>query len=138
VDDHVEGLEVHVRVLRVEQRDQIRADRARERRQVVRAVDRGSVEDVMRAGRDHDPDPGVDQPLQLGRRPLDRAAWLDIRVEQVARDQDEVDLLGEGKVDRCHEGRELALTLCRGSVAEVRVPRPEMDVGRVQQSQHAL
>ena len=75
--------------------------------------------------------------LSCGGRALDRSARLDVRVEQVARDQDEVDLLREREVDRRHEGRELPLPLRRGPVAEVGVAGPEMHVGGMEQSQHA-
>ena len=87
---------------------------------------------------DHDPDPRLDEALDLGRGPLDRAARLGVRVEEVARDENEVDLLCEGQVHGGHERRELPLALGGGPFTEVRVPRPEVHVRRVEQSQHDL
>ena len=138
VHDEVERPEVDVRVVRIQHRHEIRAHRSGECRQVVSAVDRRAIEDVVRARRDHDPDPSVDEALQLRGRALDGSSRLDVRIEQVARDQHEVDLLGEGEVDRRHECRELPLPLRRGPISQVRVPRPKVDVGGVEQSQHAL
>ena len=45
------------------------------------------------------PDPGLGEALELGGDALDRAARLDVGVEQVAGDEEQVDLLGEGEVD---------------------------------------
>src|SRR4029079_9303393 len=104
----------------------------------VGAVDRGSIEEVVRARCDDDPDPRLDEALELCRRALDGPPRLDVRVEQVARDEDEIHLLRQGKVDGRHEGRELPLPLCRGPIPEVRVPRAQVDGGGVEQSQHAL
>ena len=70
----------------------------------------------------------VDEALELGGDALHRAARLDVAVEQVAGDEEQVDLLGEGQVDGRHEGRELALALRGGLLAEVVVARAEMDV----------
>ena len=99
-----------------------------ERLEVVGAIDRRAVVDVVRAGDDDRPDLGVGQALELGGDALDRAARLDVAVEQVAGDEEQVDLLGEGEVDGRHEGRELALALGRGLLTEVVVARAEMDV----------
>ena len=66
--------------------------------------------------------------LQLRGDALHRAARLDVGVEQVAGDEDQVHLLGEGQVDRGHEGRELALALGGRLLTEVVVARAEMDV----------
>ena len=60
---------------------------------------------------------------------LHGSARLDVAVEQVAGDQEQVDLLGERELDRRDEGGELALALRRRLVAEVVVARAEMDVG---------
>ena len=54
---------------------------------------------------------------------------LDVAVEQVAGDQEEIDLLGEGQVDGRGEGGELPLTLGARLLAEVVVAGTEMDVG---------
>ena len=53
-------------------------------------------------------------------------------------DEEQVDLLGDGEVHGGPERVELALPLGGGGVPEVRVPRAEMDVGRVQQSKHSV
>ena len=82
----------------------------------------------MRARDDDRPDASRGEPLQLGGDALDGAARLDVRVEQVAGDQEEVDLLGEGQVDGGLEGGELALALGGRLLAEVVVTRAEMDV----------
>ena len=84
---------------------------AGQRREVVGAIDRGPVVDVVGARDDDRPDPRLGEALQLGGDALDRAARLDVGVEQVAGDQEEVDLLGQGEVDGRLEGRELALAL---------------------------
>ena len=54
---------------------------------------------------------------------------LDVAVEQVAGDQEQVDLLGEREVDGGGEGGELPLTLGARLLAEVVVAGTEMDVG---------
>ena len=69
-----------------------------ERLEVVRAVDRRAVVDVVGARDDDGPDLRDRQPLQLGRDALHGPARLDVRVEQVAGDQEEVDLLGDGEI----------------------------------------
>ena len=92
----------------------------------------------MGARDDDRPDPRVGQALQLGRDALDGAARLDVRVEQVAGDQEEVDLLGEGEVDGGLERRELALPLGGGLLAEIVVTRAEMDVCGVDEPQHPV
>ncbi len=75
---------------------------------------------------------------ELGRDALDRAPGLDVRVEQVAGDEEQVHLLGQREVDRGLERRELALALRGGRLAEIRVARAEVDVRGVQQSQHGV
>ena len=69
---------------------------------------------------------------------LDGAAGLDVRVEQVAGDQEEVHLLGQGEVDGGLERRELALSLGGGLLAEIVVSRTEMDVCGVDEPQHPV
>ena len=66
--------------------------------------------------------------LSCGGDALHRPARLDVGVEQVAGDQEEVDLLGEGQVDGGDEGGELPLALGAGLLTEVVVARAEMDV----------
>ena len=100
--------------------------------QVVDAVDRRRVVDVVRARDDHRPDAGGGQAAELGRRALHRAARLLVGVEEVARHEDHVDLLGQGQVDRPAEGVELPLALGGRRLAEVVVSSAEMDVGQVQ------
>ncbi len=107
-------------------------------RQVVGPVDRGTVVDVVGARDDHRADPAVDQPLELGGDALDRPPRLDVRVEQVAGDQEQVHLLGQGEVDGGLEGRELTLPLSAGLFAEIVVSRAQMDVGGVDEPQHPV
>ena len=68
------------------------------------------------------------QSLQLRSHALDRAARLDIAVEEVAGDQDQVDLLRDGEIDRGDECGELAFSLGAGLLAEVVMAGAEMDV----------
>ena len=68
------------------------------------------------------------EPLELRGDALDRAARLDVRVEQVAGDQEEVDLLRDGEVDGRLERRELPLALGGRLLAEIVVTRAEVDV----------
>ena len=68
------------------------------------------------------------QPLELGGDALHRPARLDVGVEEVARDEQEVDLFGERQVDGRLEGGELPLALGGRLFAEVVVARAEMDV----------
>ena len=109
---------------------------AGQRGEVVGAVDRRAVVDVVGARDDDGPDLRLDEALELGRDALDRAARLDVRVEQVAGDEEQVDLLGEREVDGRLEGRELALALGRRLLAEVVVARTEMDVRGMDDPEH--
>ena len=70
----------------------------------------------------------IDEALELAGDALDRATRLDVGVEEVAGDQEEVDLLGEGQVDGRAERGELAIPLGGGLDPEVVVTRAEMDV----------
>ena len=79
-------------------------------------------------GHDDGPDLAAGEPLELRGDALDRPARLDVAVEQVAGDQDEVDLLGQRQVDGGGEGGELALALGAGLLTEVVVARAEVDV----------
>ncbi len=96
--------------------------------EIVRAVDRRAVIRIVRPGQHDGPDPGPDEPLELGRDTLDRTARLDVAVEQVACDQKEIDLLRDRQIDRCDEGGELALSLRGGLLAEVVMAGAEVDV----------
>ena len=66
--------------------------------------------------------------LQLGTDALHRAARLDVAVEQVAGDEEQVDLLREREVDGRGEGGELPLALGAGLLTEVVMPGTEVDV----------
>ena len=83
----------------------------------------------MRARDDDCPDLGCGQALELRGDALDRALRLDVAVEQVAGDQEQVDLLGKREVHGRGECGELPLTLGARLLAEVVVARTEMDVG---------
>jgi len=88
--------------------------------------------------RDDDrPDRRLGEPAQLDGDPLDAPPGLGVRVEQVAGDEEEIDMLGEGQVDGGLEGGELTLPLGGGLFTEVSVARAEVDVGRVEESQQA-
>jgi hypothetical protein len=91
----------------------------------------------MRAGDDHRPDLCLEEAVQLGRDTLDRTPRLGVRVEEIAADQEEVDLLGDRKIDGRDEGRELSLSLCGCPIAEVRMAGAEVNVSGVQESEHA-
>ena len=72
---------------------------------------------------------GIGQSLELRGDALDGTSRLDVAVEQVARDQEEIDLLREREVDGCGEGGELPFTLGARLLAEVVVASTEMDIG---------
>src|SRR5205085_3475989 len=78
------------------------------------------------------------EPRELARDPLHGTACLDVRVEQVPRDEEQVDLLRDGEVDARLARAELALTLGDGGVPEVGVARAEVDVCGMQQAEHAV
>ena len=82
----------------------------------------------MGAGDDDRPDARLDEALELADDALDGATRLDVGVEEVTRDQEEVDLLGQGQVDRGAERSELAIPLGGRLDPEVVVARAEMDV----------
>ncbi len=129
VDDRVAGGQVDARGLGREDRHEVVVRRAAgQGLEVVRPVDRRAVVAVVGAGDDDGPDLGPGQALELGRHALDRPTRLDVAVEQVAGDQEQVDLLGEGEVDGGHECRELPFALRARLITEVVVARAEMDV----------
>ena len=100
VDDGVERRQVDRGMVRIEDGDHAVAPApAGQRGEVVGAIDRGAVEAVVGARDDDRPDPRVGQALELGGDALDGTARLDVRIEQVAGDQEEVDLLGQGEVE---------------------------------------
>ena len=98
LDDGVQRREVDRRPVRIEDGDHavVRAA-AGHRGEVVGAVDRRAVAHVVGARDDDRPDLRLGQPLELGRDALHGAARLDVRVEQVAGDEEEVDLLARGR-----------------------------------------
>ena len=63
-------------------------------------------------------------------RSTERRGWV-LLVEQVASDQYEIDLLGEGQVDGRDESGELPFALGARLLAEVVMARAEMDVSGV-------
>jgi len=71
-----------------------------------------------------------------GGDPFHRPSRLRVRIEQVAGDHEQVYLLGQGEVDGRPERGELPLPLRGRLLAEVGVAGPEVDVGRMEQSQH--
>jgi hypothetical protein len=138
VDDGVQRREVDPRVVRREDGDHLlgRAD-AGQRGHVVRAVDRRAVVDVVGAGHEDRPDASTGEPPGCSAtRSTDRG--LHVGVEQVARDQEQVHLLGDREVHGGPERVELPLALCGGGFPEVRVPRAQVDVGGMQQSKHSV
>jgi hypothetical protein len=78
----------------------------------------------------------LDETAKLTSGTLDRAAWLTVRVEEIAADQHQVDLLGKREVDGPLECVELTLALCGRGRAKVVVARSKMNVGHVQQARH--
>ncbi len=96
--------------------------------EVVGPVDRRAVVRVMRPGQDHRPDLGRDESLKLRGHALDGATRLDVAVEEVAGDQDQVDLLGDRQIDRGDERGELAFSLGTRLLAEVVMTGAEVDV----------
>ena len=137
VDDEVQDAVDHVRPVGREDHQPVGFGRqAGHRGQVVGPVHGRSIVEVVGAGDDHHPDRGIRQPLELGRRALHGAPRLRVRVEEVADDQQRVDLLLEGEVDGGTERHELALALGGGLVAQVGVAGTQVDVGRMEQAQH--
>ena len=80
----------------------------------------------------------VAEPLELRGDALDGALRLGVGVEQVAGDQDDVDLLVDREGDGGPERRELALALGGGRFAEIGVACAEVDVCGVKQSEHPV
>ena len=100
VDDQVQRAQQHVRSLGRQHDDPIAVGGlAREGGQVVGPVDGGAVVDVVGAGDEDRPDRRVGQALELGRGALHGSPWLGVRIEQVAGDEHEVDVLGQREVD---------------------------------------
>ena len=92
----------------------------------------------MRARDDDGADLGRHESLQLGSDALYRAARLHVRVEEIAGDEEEIDLLGEGEIDGGLEGRELSLSLGARLFAEIVVSSAQVDVGGMNQPQHPV
>jgi hypothetical protein len=138
-DDRVAGGQDDLRPIRREDRHEVViGPLAGERRQIVGPVDRCPIVDVVGARDDDGPDPGRRQSTELGADALDRSPGLGVRVEEVAGDQDDIDLLRDRQIDRRLEGRELALALGRGLVTEIGVARPQVHVGRVEELEHPV
>ena len=136
--DGIDGREDDLRGLRRQDGEHVRVRwQAGQRDEIVGAIDGRAVVDVVRARDDHRPDPAGGEALELARDSLDGPPRLGVRVEQVARDEHEVDLLREGEVDRRTECVELALSLGGCAIAEVRMASAEMDVGQMQQAEHS-
>ena len=70
------------------------------------------------------------------KKALDRAPRLHVRIEQVAGDQEEVRALRQGQVDCGPERRELPFPLRGRLLAEIVMPRTEMDVRGMDDPQH--
>ena len=85
----------------------------------------------MRARDEHGPDARIDEPLQLGGDAFHGTARLDVRVEEVAGDEEQIHLLDEREIDRTGERRELSFTLRGGLLAEIVVSRAQVDVSGV-------
>jgi hypothetical protein len=87
--------------------------------------------------RDEDgPDLRRGQAGELRGDALDRAPGLGVGVEEVAGDDEQVELLADREIDRGLEGGELALALGRRGIPQVGVTSAEMDVRGVEQSEH--
>ena len=69
--------------------------------------------------------------------PASHVAVHGVIVEQVARDQDEIDLAGPGQVADFLQGLEAGFANLFGDLGrEAREAKPEMQVGRVQKRNH--
>ncbi len=126
-------------VVRCEDRDHLLGrPRAGHGREVVGAIHRRPVVDVVGSRHQHRADTGLRKPGELGGHALHRALGLDVRVEQVAGDEEQVHLLGDREVDGGAERGKLPLALGRRGLPEIRVTRAEVDVCDVQQSKHRV
>ena len=135
VDDRVDRREDHTRLVGREHRDPV-ATRPGHRGQIVRAIYRCAVIDVVGAGDDDGADRGSGDATELGGHAFHRSARLRVRVEEVAGDEEQIDRLGNGEVDRGSESCELAFAKNRCSLSEIGVPSPEVDIGGVKQTKH--
>jgi hypothetical protein len=88
------------------------------------------------AGNDDRAYRGSRNAAELGGHALHRSARLRVRVEEIAGDEEQIDGLGNGEVDRGFEGRELALAQNRRSFSQIGVPCPKVDIGGVKQAKH--
>ena len=136
-DDHVARGQVDPRATRGKDRDEVVVRIAAGKRlEVIGAVDRRAVVHVVRARDDDRADLRRGKPGEFGRDAIGGAAWLRVRVEQVAGDQEQVHPLLDREIDSGLEGRELALALGRRLIAHVGVAGSEMDVGCMDDAEH--
>jgi hypothetical protein len=139
VHDDIARLEVHVGAIRAEHRHEVLVrGQAGQGAQVVSAIDRRAIVDVVGPGRDHRPDLRARQAPELRGDPLDGPAGLGVGVEQVAGDEEEIDLRLDGEIDGCLEGGKLALALRAGLLAQVRVPGAEVDIRGMEDPEHPV
>ena len=85
----------------------------------------------MRARDDDGPDAGPSQAAKLGGDALDGASWLGVGIEEIPGDQEDVHFFADRQFHGRPEGGELALAQHGRPFPQVRVPRPQVDVGRV-------
>ena len=95
---------------------------------VIGSIDRRAVVAVVGPW-DHDrAHLDVRHPFKLGCHPVDRATRLDVAIEQVAGDQEQIDLLGNGKIHRGGERRELPLALGARLIPEIVMASAEVNI----------
>jgi hypothetical protein len=99
-------------------------------------VAEGEADYYPRFGKTMEWDTGAGQAAQFRSDAFDRAPRLRVRVEEVAGDQEDIDLLGHRQLNGRLEGCELAFAEDGGTLAEIRMSGAQMDVGSVQQPQH--
>ena len=137
VDGSVEGRQLDLWTLGSEQDDPVAVGRlAGQPREVVGPVDRGTVVHIVSARDDDRTDRSIGQALELARDAFHRSARLRVRVEEIASDQEQIDLLRQGQIDRRTEGIELTLSLSGGLLAHVGVASAKVDICGVQESKH--
>jgi hypothetical protein len=99
--------------------------------EVIAIVDRVAAEHVVVAGQDHD---GLGEPRELAAHERDGIVADAVVIEQIAGDQQEVDLIAQRAVDDAPEHAPLALAVRRLLPSVTVAVALEVDVGGVQHS----
>ena len=93
------------------------------------------LEPIVVTGQDHRPDPGAAQFGQAGSDSPDQSAGHQVGVEQVAGDEDQVDLLRDSQRDRPLERSGTALAQDRAGLAQVHGASAEVEIRGLQESE---